>query len=144
MNYIVYVSQARRPMSLTGLQELLDHSRERNDQDGITGLLVYRYNPDFDRGNFIQVLEGRQGALDDVWGRISQDQRHHTIVTLHEGDAPERMFKTWSMGFKNIDASELSVHPGYADMGSDAFWDRVDREALPAPLEFLQSFYIAA
>lgn len=144
MKHLVYVSQARAPMTDEELRELLEHSRKRNLADGITGLLIYRYSPEFSRGNFLQVLEGPAAALDDVWERISKDRRHHTIVVLEEsGDPPERMFADWSMGFKNVQDDDLRGVTGFADMGSDAFWDRAARDTLPSALEFLSTFYDA-
>jgi hypothetical protein len=143
MKYIVYVSQAVTPFSPEELGQLLAHSRRRNSGDGITGLLVYRYNDDFERGNFLQVLEGPDAALDDVWRRISNDARHHTIVVVEEGHVDARMFPDWSMGFKNVDAGQLADYEGFADMGSDAFWDRAERTTLSEALDVLKGFYEA-
>ena len=141
MKYITYVSQAQRPFSQDELAELLTHSRARNTQDGVTGCLVYRYNEDFDRGNFLQVLEGPDPAIDDVWARISSDTRHHTIVIIDEGTIEERMFSNWSMGFRNVDAEDLKHTEGFSDLGSDAFWDQIGEKTLTNGLELLRSFY---
>lgn len=141
MKYITYVSQSQKPFSLDALSGLLDHSRARNARDGITGCLVYRYNDDFDRGNFLQVLEGPEAAIDDVWQRISEDTRHHTIVVIDEGTIDERMFSNWSMGFRNVDAEDLKNVEGFADLGSDTFWEKIGEQNLSNGLELLKSFY---
>jgi len=141
MKYIAYVSQAQTPFSEDELAGLLSHSRSRNRDDDITGCLVYRYNEDFERGNFLQVLEGPDAAIDDVWRRISGDTRHHTIVIIDEGKIEDRMFTNWSMGFKNVDAEDLSRVDGFADLGSDAFWETAGRENLTQGLDLLKSFY---
>lgn len=141
LKYITYVSQTQRPMSQDELASLLKHSRARNYQDEITGCLVYRYNDDFDRGNFLQVLEGPEAAIDDVWKRISSDSRHHTIVTIDEGRTQGRMFSSWSMGFRNVDAEDLKHAEGFSDLGSDAFWAEIDEKNLSSGLELLKSFY---
>lgn len=141
MKYIAYVSQAKRPFSQDDLAGLLAHSRQRNAADEITGCLVYRYNDDFDRGNFLQVLEGPEAAIDDVWKRISEDRRHHTIVVIDEASIEDRMFSNWSMGFKDVDASDLANVEGFADLGSDAFWARVKENNLSNGLQLLRSFY---
>lgn len=144
MKYIVYVSQAVTPFKAPELGDLLAHSRERNTADEITGLLVYRYNTDYGRGNFLQVLEGPDAALDDVWNRISSDARHHTIVVIEEGPIASRMFGDWSMGFKNIGAGDLANYEGFADMGSDAFWESAQSNALAEALDLLKGFYEAS
>lgn len=144
MKFIVYVSQARKPFSADALKDLLDHSRKRNIADDITGLLIYRYNADCDRGNFLQVLEGRDDAIEDVWRRISNDPRHHTIVVIEQGPLDKRMFPDWSMGFKNVDTGDLSGHEGFADMGSDAFWRNARALTAPEALDLLTGFYDGA
>ena len=141
MKYIVYVSQAAKAFSTDDLAGLLTHSRERNAADGITGLLVYRYNADFKRGNFLQVLEGTDDALKDVWRRISGDPRHHTIIVLDEGECDARMFGDWAMGFRNVDESDLAQLIGFSELGSDEFWKEAKKQALPDALSTLRSFY---
>ena len=141
MKHIVYVSQAAKAFSKDDLAGLLSHSRTRNSADDITGLLVYRYNDDFRRGNFLQVLEGTGEALDDVWRRISGDPRHHTIIVLEEGESDERMFGDWSMGFRNVDAEDLAQIPGFSELGSDEFWKDAKKQALPDALAALRRFY---
>lgn len=141
MKYITYVSQAQKPFTQDELAGLLTHSRARNGQDGVTGCLVYRYNEDFDRGNFLQVLEGPEAAIDDVWRRISSDTRHHTIVIIDEGPIEARMFSNWTMGFRNVDAEDLEGTEGFSDLGSDAFWENIGEQNLSNGLELLKSFY---
>jgi len=143
MKYITYVSQAQRPFTQDDLAKLLAHSRVRNEQDDISGCLVYRYNEDVERGNFLQVLEGPEVAIDDVWNRISADNRHHTIIVIDEGEVDDRMFSNWSMGFKNVDADDLKDVEGFADLGSDAFWERASEDTLSNGLELLKGFYDA-
>lgn len=141
MKHIIYVSQAAKAFSKDDLAGLLSHSRTRNSADGITGLLIYRYNDDFRRGNFLQVLEGTGEALDDVWRRISGDPRHHTVIVLEEGESDERMFGDWSMGFRNVDAEDLAQIPGFSELGSDEFWGDAKKQALPDALATLRRFY---
>ena len=141
MKYIVYVSQASNPFSQEELASLLTHSRGRNSDDEITGLLIYRFKKDFNRGNFVQVLEGPESAIDDVWERISNDSRHHTIVVIEEDSIEERMFADWSMGFRNIDDADLRGFEGFSDLGSDQFWDRVNADNASSALDLLKSFY---
>ena len=141
MKQIVYVSQAERPFSTDELSSLLEHSRAKNADDGITGLLIYRFNPDYGRGNFVQVLEGPDDKIDDVWRRISNDTRHHTIVVVSESPIDTRMFSAWTMGFKNVDASDLAGFEGFSDLGSDRFWQQITPTSAEAALDLLKSFY---
>ncbi|GAW33642.1 sensors of blue-light using FAD [Roseovarius sp. A-2] len=141
MKYIVYVSQAKAPLSKDALKELLEKSRARNADDAITGLLLYRYSKDFDKGYFIQAIEGPDGVLDALWERISQDNRHHTIVTLAEGTELERMFPNWSMGFKNVEAIDLADVPGFAKIETESFWQNLKANQMPESVDLLRGFY---
>lgn len=141
MNYLIYVSQAKKPVAEAALAELLNYSRQRNEEAGITGLLIYRYVPEADRGNFMQILEGDPASLSAVWDRISQDSRHHSIVVLEEAETAGRMFATWTMGFQNVSAEDLADYEGYSDLGSDAFWSRIKKQTTAGALGLLQSFY---
>ncbi|MDO6586454.1 BLUF domain-containing protein [Salipiger sp. 1_MG-2023] len=141
MEYLVYASQAAVPPDAEDLSALLSYSRLRNLQEGITGMLIYRFVPEAGRGTFMQLLEGPRPALDAVWQRISSDRRHHSIVVIEEGTAPERTFPDWSMGFRNVDEAALSGIEGFADLGSDAFWDRVNFRVPTGGLRLLRSFY---
>lgn len=143
MKHIVYVSQAVKPFDSTELAQLLEHSQARNLEEGITGLLIYRFNEEFSRGNFVQALEGPNAAIDDVWHRISNDSRHHTIVVLEDEDITERAFGEWSMGFRNVDDADLSRIEGFSDLGSDVFWEKATSGSELAALDLLKSFYDA-
>lgn len=156
MKNIVYVSQAVKPFDTDELAMLLEHSQARNLEDGITGLLIYRYNSEFTRGNFVQCLEGSDAAIENVWKRISNDSRHHTIVVVEEGPIESRAFSEWSMGFRNVSSEDLKHIDGFSDLGSDDFWEKAlsgesgesgesgaagsGGSELPA-LELLKSFY---
>ena len=140
MKYIIYVSQAHAPFSTEKLADLLGRSRSRNTKDEITGLLLYRYSDDFDKGYFIQAIEGPDEALDNLWSRISDDPRHHTIVTLAEGTEDDRMFPNWSMGFKNVEPGELANVPGFADIDKDSFWQDLESGGMPEAPDLLRGF----
>ena len=51
-------------------------------------------------GNFIQLLEGESAAIDTAYGRIEKDPRHHSCLRMLDGEAEERLFPDWSMGFR--------------------------------------------
>jgi len=141
MKYLIYVSQSARPMSNEELADILQYSRARNARDGITGLLIYRFTPGDDRGNFMQLLEGKASAVEQAWQRIAADTRHHTKIVLEEGRIDSRAFPDWSMGFRNIDAAALEGFEGYSDLGSERFWDRARAGGLADALDVMTSFY---
>jgi hypothetical protein len=94
MRRIVYLSTATRLMSDADLMEVLRVSRANNERDDVTGLLLYQ------GGNFIQLLEGESTAIDTIYARIEKDPRHHSCLRMLDGEAEERLFPDWSMGFR--------------------------------------------
>ena len=107
MYNLVYASTATKPFSHAELLELLQRARERNDGLGITGLLLYK------KQNFMQALEGEEGAVRSLYAAISQDPRHHHVYTLLAIPMAERIFPRWSMGFKTVGGPGIEAEPGY-------------------------------
>lgn len=90
------------------------------------------------------MIEGPDEKIDNLWRRISGDERHHTIIIVQEGAIGARMFSDWSMGFKNVDAADLEDFEGFSDFGSDRFWSDVSTASATSALELLRSFYDGA
>ena len=94
---LVYYSRNRvdsGPAALAHeIEVILAASRRNNAKVGVTGALM------FNAGCFAQVLEGDQGALETVFERIQQDDRHGDVALLSFEPVPARAFDTWSMGF---------------------------------------------
>lgn len=93
--HVIYVSTATEPLSVEQLLELLDVARRRNERLGLTGLLLYSH------GRFMQVLEGPELAVIEVFGSIQKDPRHKNIDTLRFECKQGRNFPDWRMGFRN-------------------------------------------
>lgn len=108
---LVYTSTATVPMPEEVLTNLLQKSRLRNDTLGVTGALVYREE------NFLQVLEGPEGAVRSLYyDCIQHDTRHKECLVLWEGEARVREFDDWSMGFYRLAAGELPGHRSLDEM----------------------------
>ncbi len=75
---------------------ILESAVRRNKQNGITGMLLYA------PGEFIQVLEGDEAAVQETYDRIFLDQRHSYVTCLLHEAASERHFPQWNMGYKAL------------------------------------------
>ena len=75
------------------ITSILAKSQVNNQRVGVTGALM------FNSGCFAQVLEGSQSAVEEVFERIQQDERHSDVSLLAFDPAPFRAFEDWSMGF---------------------------------------------
>lgn len=94
---IVYVSRATQEFTEDELLNMLRNARPRNEEHGITGMLLYGSS------NFMQVLEGEQDALDQLFNNITKDERHKDCNVIDYSEIKNRAFPNWSMGFKLID-----------------------------------------
>jgi hypothetical protein len=106
---LVYCSSATNAFSEADLVALLSQSRENNARLDITGMLLYK------DGNFIQVLEGPDDAVRQLFNTISADYRHRGVIKLLERPVEERHFADWSMAFRNLTDPGLRDIPGYSE-----------------------------
>ncbi len=64
-------------------------------------------------GNFLQVLEGEEQAVCELYSKVALDQRHEELRIVQRGFIPKREFPDWTMGFQNLDEAEIARTPGY-------------------------------
>ena len=112
---LLYTSVAKREMSSDELVELLEQSRKKNLRLNITGLLVYQ------KGEFMQILEGEKETVLELYDTITNDERHTSVKTFWEDFISERGFSRWAMGFVNSENIELSTLKGYSRFLKEGF-----------------------
>lgn len=106
---LVYTSVAKEKLTHDQLIDLLHHSRIKNSQAQITGMLLY-LDP-----YFIQVLEGQEDALSETFKRILEDTRHHKVSIIYKKNIEQRFFSKWTMGFNIIDHNKIEHLDGFSD-----------------------------
>ncbi|BCX48024.1 Blue-light sensor BLUF [Haloferula helveola] len=95
---LIYKSQTSWDLlSNETLLELAKTSAERNDARGITGLLLLSGE------SFLQVLEGPSGEVNDLYLRISRDDRHGKLRLLIFEPIVRRTFEDWAMHVVDLD-----------------------------------------
>ncbi|HAT39048.1 BLUF domain-containing protein [Polynucleobacter necessarius] len=87
------LSEVVSDMSCLGLMRFLESPRAFNQQNGITGILLY------DNQQFGQIIEGEHFSVMKTWKRIQEDTRHHRIELLEIREIPERSFADWLLRF---------------------------------------------
>ena len=115
LSHLIYASSATRSMQEQDLVAILTKSHENNSRLDVTGMLLYR------GGNFLQVLEGQESVIDDLFKVIMQDPRHHQVTLLLKRAVPSRQFEQWEMGFTNLDTLDTSNLPGYTPYLNEPF-----------------------
>jgi hypothetical protein len=112
MYFLIYSSYAVPGLNEEELKSMLVQSRERNKEHLVTGLLLY-----FD-GKFLQLIEGEEQTIKQLYVNIANDKRHSSIVLLKDGDIDARYFADWSMGYRTVQAHELVDEEGFKDLNS--------------------------
>jgi diguanylate cyclase (GGDEF)-like protein len=89
--FLLYVSEAAKPMSGQQLDTLLHRTRANNTDAGITGCLLYEDE------YFMQILEGERSKVLETFERIRASSLHTGVRVVIEGPARRRVFTHWSM-----------------------------------------------
>lgn len=110
---LVYTSTAVSPLHAVELDELLEQARRFNDENAISGILLYR------EGRFIQVLEGPDDQVHDLMARIEADPRHEQVRILLTEPIDRRRFAEWTMGYQALSARESADRAGFRDSFHD-------------------------
>ncbi len=102
--HLVYVSAATHPLDKADLLQMLKEARERNQQLGVTGLLLYK------DGDFTQLLEGDKATVKALF----QDSiRKDPPSPQHPSADRRRGAKASFCGL--VDGIQESGRPGRAD-----------------------------
>jgi hypothetical protein len=115
MIYLIYISSAVKSFTEAELIEILNKSRKNNSELGITGILLFK------DGNFLQVLEGEEASVRQLYAKISSNSQHFGATILEEGELTERQFGDWSMGFYNLNHSTTQSLPGFSPFMNKSF-----------------------
>jgi hypothetical protein len=94
------------------LPPLLRRARLHNERSRLGGLLLYA------NGEFMQVLEGPEPALSQLYARIKADPRHYAVRTLAYGPIAERAFPDWRMAYVPADTKALEKITGFLPLAA--------------------------
>lgn len=93
---LVYVSISESVIERSTLESILARSTTHNVLVGITGLLCAG------RHHYMQVLEGPESRVLELYLRIVADPRHSRPTLLSIELVSQRMFDGWSMGHVRV------------------------------------------
>ena len=108
---LLYRSVQAYEMETADLMKLLFDARSYNRENGITGLLLHH------NGRFMQLLEGEQHEIRNLYRKIADDSRHLDVVVEIDAQASRRSFPAWQMGY--AEAPEIDGHPALTGAGSE-------------------------
>lgn len=76
-------------------------SDRNNSASGVTGALLY------DRGRFVQVVEGPHVAIDHLLARLQRDPRISDWQTLIDIDTDHRSCQRWALRILRTDSRDM-------------------------------------
>jgi len=109
LTHLIYTSAAAAQFGPSELKTILEAARSKNSRQSITGMLLHT------AGSFFQVLEGDEATLGKLFAVISADPRHTNVTKIIDEPIAQRTFGDWTMGFSEIDPSELGMIEGLSD-----------------------------
>lgn len=108
LTHLIYTSAATQ-VDASDLKQILKVARNNNSQISVTGMLLYI------SGSFFQILEGDEATLMGLFTTITADPRHENVTKIIQEPISQRAFGDWTMGFSEIDPSELESIEGLSD-----------------------------
>jgi anthranilate/para-aminobenzoate synthase component II len=78
-------------------------SRENNQRIHVKGILCYNHT------DFIQVLEGPETSVINLYQKILADERHHECKLLNICLSNKYIFNNWSMGYIDISHGDMRL-----------------------------------
>lgn len=133
MYRIIYLSSAKKMMSDLELNLLLEQARNKNKALDITGVLLY-----FD-GDFMQVIEGDETNVKNLYHSIVCDPSHSTIICVFSQEIDTRQFPTWSMGFSKTTYAGIRKILTLEEINRNLLFNSNDNFALIFLETFLES-----
>ena len=106
---LLYASRAATEVTAEMTEAILQQSRAKNPELGITGVLCHGGDV------FMQVLEGGRTPVNDLYNTIVRDSRHKQVMLLHYREVPERRFAGWTMGHVRLDRINPSLLLKYSE-----------------------------
>ncbi|CCH01094.1 Photoactivated adenylate cyclase subunit beta [Fibrella aestuarina BUZ 2] len=101
MDYcITYFSSAAESTTEHDIVDIVEFSRIKNARLNITGVLLYI------NGSIVQVLEGPQAALEDLYKSIQADVRHTNVRAVISQPISQRLFSHWYMGYETLSVQQ--------------------------------------
>lgn len=90
---LIYRSESRVPSDQRRFElgDVFTTARRNNTRLGVTGALLVSDD------SFVQVLEGDEPVVRNLYARIAEDARHEQIKLLKEEIVGERTFGRWAM-----------------------------------------------
>ncbi len=102
MKTVVYTSRIadNEPDPASLLASIVQKSRVSNKLNGVTGAMIHQ------DGQIIQVIEGQEEVIDQLYEKICNDTRHTEVTELYQKAILQRSFRQWSLQGLTVNVEE--------------------------------------
>ena len=97
MFQLIYSSVPTADLDQNRLKAIAANASKRNQTQNITGILI------MSGGVILQVLEGEEDVVRELYAAIEKDRRHSDCTLLLERKTKARAFSEWSLGYSNAE-----------------------------------------
>ena len=97
LSNLLYISDLTDRVNLDDLLAIQAVSIRNNARQNITGILFHI------NGNFVQLLEGEEADIRELFDTICEDPRHESVRLLYVRPADERVFDEWHMAMLDLE-----------------------------------------
>ncbi|MEM7548509.1 MAG: BLUF domain-containing protein [Bacteroidota bacterium] len=113
---LMYCSHASDVFGDQDLSDLVKTSRHNNLIHNITGCLF------FGNGKFVQIIEGEEQKIAQLYKNIQNDLRNDSVNLLHHNTILERYFKNWSLALcrNKEELDQIFLSEKFRDRGSSS------------------------
>lgn len=95
---LTYLSKPVKPFTDEDFDDIESKSVAANNARDVTGLLIVQDE------RILQILEGREAAVRELYAKIEADPRHTVIKLASMVEDEERLLLTWSMVVRRMHA----------------------------------------
>ena len=113
MYTLIYKSQFSPVISLVDVDNIHTVAQMRNYNHSITGCLY------FTMPYVMQILQGQDAYVNQLYANIQKDSRHHSVVLLMAEDHPTQLFPEWSM--KKVSIRSEKTYARFVNIFDRAF-----------------------
>ena len=136
MHTLFYSSVASREMQDSDILDILKTSRKNNEENSITGILVYIKKS----REFFQILEGEKEAIFKLLETIRDDERNTSLKLVYDGEIPRRNFQDWYMAFAGLDSIENKKLDGFSEYLKKGFTSELSKDHITSSRGIIKIF----
>jgi hypothetical protein len=115
---IIYCSRLKCAYGVKDVYTILKKSRVKNARLGVSGFLLYKDN------RFLQVIEGFNGSVSNLFRIIQDDLRHEEVKLITNDRTRLLQFENWYMGYSSLmDDISLEISEYLSSIGQRDVFD---------------------